>query len=69
MLFNIYPLEEQEKFRLFAKLFYKEIDVCLLVYDMFNCKSFEDIKNYWIKEMEENCPKDISKKNNNRILI
>ena len=41
-------------------IFYRDASVCILVYDIINKFTFNELKNYWIKEVKENCPKDIS---------
>ena len=53
-------VEENEGKEL-AKVFYKNAAVCVLVYDITRKSSFEEIKNYWVKEIKENAPQDISK--------
>jgi small GTP-binding protein len=59
--FEIWDTAGQEKYRSLAKVFYKNATVCVLVYDITRKSSFEAVKNYWIKEIKENAPKDISK--------
>ena len=60
--FEIWDTAGQERYRSLAKVFYKNATVCVLVYDITRNSSFEAIKNYWIKEIKENAPKDISKR-------
>ena len=45
----------QERFDSINERFYKDADCCLLVYDITNQASFEKIKNYYVKTIEENC--------------
>ena len=59
--FELWDTAGQEKYRSLAKVFYKNAAVCVLVYDITRRLSFEAIKNYWVKELKENAPKDISK--------
>ena len=59
--FEIWDTAGQEKFRALAKVFYKNAAVCVLVYDITRRTSFEELKKYWIKEIKENGPQDISK--------
>ena len=40
--------------RIVAKIFYKDASTIILVYDITNKKSFEEIKNYWIKDIRKN---------------
>ena len=60
--FEIWDTAGQERYRSLAKVFYKNAAVCVLVYDITRKTSFDAIKNYWVKELKENAPKDISKK-------
>ena len=52
----------QEKYRSLGKKYYKNADCCLLVYDITSKKSFEEIKKFYIKEINDNCKKDIEGK-------
>jgi small GTP-binding protein len=57
--FDIWDTAGQEKFRALAKIFYKDAQVIILVYEIINKESFESIKNYWYKESSENSTADI----------
>ena len=59
---EIWDIAGQEKFRALAKAYYRNIDVGILVYDVTNKTSFEEIKNYWIKDIKEDNDDNISKK-------
>ena len=59
---EIWDTAGQEKFRSLAKAYYRNIDVGILVYDVTNKTSFEEIKNYWIKDIKEDNDDNISKK-------
>ena len=59
--FEIWDTAGQERYRALAKVFYKNAAVCVLVYDITRKASFEELKNYWVKEIKENAPQDISK--------
>jgi small GTP-binding protein len=61
--FEIWDTAGQEKYRALSKIFYKNSNVCILVYDITNKKSFDEIRNYWIHQVKEYAPKDASKKN------
>ena len=54
--------KSQERYRALAKVFYKNAAVCVLVYDITRKTSFEELKNYWFKEIKENAQSDVSKK-------
>ena len=59
--FEIWDTAGQERYRALAKVFYKNAAVCVLVYDITRRSSFEELKNYWVSQIKENAPKDISK--------
>ena len=59
--YDIWDTAGQEKFRAITKIFYKGINAGILVYDITNKKSFEEIKNYWYNQLKENSPPDASK--------
>ena len=64
LLFQIWDTAGQERFRGLTKIFYKDAKIIILVYDTTNRKSFEEIKNYWYKQIKENTAGEISKKIN-----
>ena len=49
----------QERYRSLAKIFYQNAAAAILVYDIRSLHSFNEIKNYWAKEIKSNSPKDI----------
>ena len=50
---DIYDTAGQEKYRAVAKLFYKDTRVVILVYDITNKKSFEEMKTYWYEQVKD----------------
>ena len=44
----------QEAFRAVTKMFYKGADIVILVYDITQQKSFDEIQNYWTNEVKSN---------------
>ena len=49
----------QERYRALTSTYYKKADVVLLMYDICNKKSFEEITKFYINNIKENCKKDI----------
>ena len=60
--FEIWDTAGQERYRSLAKVFYKNAAACILVYDITDKSSFEDVKSYWAPELKENAPSNIGKK-------
>jgi small GTP-binding protein len=58
---DVWDTAGQEQYRSFTNLFYKNAKIVLLVYDMTNRKSFENIKNYWYKQVKENTMENVDK--------
>ena len=56
---NIWDTAGQEKFRSLNKLYYKNAKVVILVYDIADIKSFNEVKNYWYNQIKENTNKDV----------
>ena len=50
---NIWDTVGQEKFRSFARIFYKNAKMAILVYDITHRNSFDEIKNWWYKDIKE----------------
>ena len=49
----------QEKFNSINKTYYKRADCFVLVYDITNVDSFEECKNFYKKEIAENCKENV----------
>jgi small GTP-binding protein len=58
---EIWDTAGQEKYRGIAKIFYKEAKIIILVYDVTNHKTFEEIKDYWYNQIKENTSGNLSK--------
>ncbi len=54
--FDIWDTAGQEQYRSLAKLFYNEAKAAILVYDITDKRSFQEIQNYWFKEIKEKSP-------------
>ena len=59
--FEIWDTAGQERYRSLIEIFYKNANAAILVYDVTKKETFEEIQKYWIKEIRELAPKDISK--------
>ena len=57
--FEIWDTAGQERYRSLTRMFYKYAGAALLVYDITNNLSFEEIKNYWTEQIKEAAPQDI----------
>ena len=53
MILDIWDTAGQEVYRSFVKLFYKESKIAILVYDISDRKSFDELKKYWFNEIKE----------------
>ena len=51
--FDIWDTVGQEKYRSLTKIFYKDADIIIFVYDITTEFSFKAIKDYWYKETKE----------------
>ena len=56
---DIWDTAGQEKYRALVKVFYKNSKAIILVYDITNQKSFDEVKNYWFPQTKENSDKDV----------
>ena len=59
--FEIWDTAGQEKYRSLTKIFYKDAGAAILVYDITRKESYEEIQKYWINQIKEFAPKNISK--------
>lgn len=51
---QIWDCAGQEKYRAVTRIYYRDIQGCILVFDLSNLKSLYDIRDYWVKEVEKN---------------
>ena len=59
--FEIWDTAGQEKYRSLTQIFYKDSQIAILVYDITNEESFDEIEKYWYQQLKECAPKDIGK--------
>ena len=58
---NIWDTIGQEQFRQLTKLFYNNSKIVIFVYDITSKKSFNELKNYWVKDIESKLGNNIIK--------
>ena len=56
---DIWDTAGQEQYRSLNRLFYKNAKAVILVYDVSNKLSFDEIKNYWYGQIKQNCENDL----------
>ena len=56
---EIWDTAGQERYRSLVKNYFKGTKSAILIYDISQKNTFEELKNYWYKQIKENCP-DIS---------
>ena len=66
--FEIWDTAGQEKYRSLTQIFYKDAAIAILVYDITNEDSFEEIQNYWYEQIKESAPKNIGKFSYNKFF-
>ena len=59
--FEIWDTAGQEKYRALTSIFYKDAAIAILVYDITNEESFDEVKNYWYTQIKDGAPKEIGK--------
>ena len=57
--FEIWDTAGQERYRSLTTMFYKDANAAVMVYDVTRSESFEELKNYWAKQIKENSPENI----------
>ena len=58
--FEIWDTAGQEKYRSLTQIFYKDASIAILVYDVTDEHSFDELKNFWYNQLKEYAMKDIS---------
>ena len=56
---EIWDTAGQERYRSLTTMFYKDANAAVLVYDITRKDSFEQLEEYWTKQIKENSPSDI----------
>ena len=57
--FEIWNTAGQERYRSLTKMFYKDANAAVLVYDITRKDSFEELQNYWSQQIKESSPPNI----------
>ena len=50
---NLWDTIGQEKYRQLTKIFYKDAKIVIFVFDITTKESFEELDNYWVKDVKE----------------
>ena len=58
---NLWDTIGQEQFRQLTKLFYNNSKIIIFVYDITSKESFNELKNYWVKDIESKLGNNIIK--------
>ena len=53
IVLDIWDTAGQERYKSLTKFFYKDAQMIIMVYDITIKKSFENLKNYWYKEIQQ----------------
>ena len=56
---EIWDTAGQERYRSMAKLFYKDAKIIIFVYDSTSKNSYDELINFWIPEVQNNCMKGV----------
>ena len=56
---EIWDTAGQERYRSVTKMFYKDANAAILVYDITNKFTYEEIQKYWVDQVKESAPDDI----------
>ena len=57
--FEIWDTAGQERYRSLTKMFYKDANAAVMVYDITRKDSFEELKTYWSEQIKECSPEGI----------
>ena len=57
--FEIWDTAGQERYRALTKMFYKDANAAVLVYDITRRDSFEELQTYWAEQIKESSPPNI----------
>lgn len=52
---TIFDTNGTERYRYLNEVYFKKVDGCIIVYDITNRRSFDEIENYYIPKIKEKC--------------
>ena len=58
-MLDIWDTAGQERYKSLTKFFYKDAQMVILVYDITRKESYDNLKNFWLKEIQEYGDKNI----------
>ena len=53
--FEVWDTAGQESYRSLNKIFYRDAKIVILVYDITNRKSFDELQHYWARQLDSTC--------------
>ena len=53
--FEVWDTAGQESYRYLNKIFYRDAKIVILVYDITNRKSFDELQHYWARQLDSTC--------------
>ena len=56
---NFYDTNGTQRYRSVNEALYKKVDGCIIIYDITNKNSFDEIENYFIPKIKEKCKENI----------
>ena len=56
----MWDLSGSEKFKNLCNMYIRDSDAIILVFDITNRSTFDEIKNFWIKEVQEKAPENVA---------
>lgn len=57
--FDIWDTSGQERFRSLNKIFYRDAKIGILVYDITNKESFNELTSYWYNQIKDEAPEGL----------
>ena len=55
---NLWDVSGQDKFRAIVSMYYRDADGAVIVYDVTDPKSFEDVE-FWLQELHDKAPTNL----------
>ena len=56
---NFFDTNGTTKFKIVNEPYYKKVDGCIIIYDITNQKSFDEIEEFFIPQIQEKCKENI----------
>ena len=57
---DLWDVSGQDKFRSMTQMYFRDADACILVYDVTDRDSIDNLKTVWLKDLRDKAPSNLT---------